>query len=350
MKKQNLVEMAVGTFVLLGVGAVLIMVMSIADQQNLFVKMYRLNATFRNVSGLKAGAPVFLSGVEAGTVESLSFTSGGWVQVTLLVRDDYGNRIKTDSIATIGSVGLLGDKSVEISMGSLRADVLEPKDYLQTEVQVSIAELIDGFGSVRDRLGEVLDNMYEITGALVDDRVALKRGLEGAADLLESLTSGQGSMGKLLKDETLYNSLVTTVQDGGRTVRALEEAARKAVPLVEELGVTARNVRSSSKRYPEIVDSASRLLESSNQAMEKLNSLADDFKIVSEKLPDVIESVQRSADNIEKASRELPDSVRSIRRTTDEASRVVEAAKGNWLLKGAFAEEEETPPMEVDGR
>jgi len=350
MKKQNLVEMVVGAFVLIGLGAVFIMVMSIADQQNLFVKMYRLNATFRNVSGLKSGAPVFLSGVEAGSVESLSFTSGGWVQVALLVREDYGPRVKTDSIATIGSVGLLGDKSVEISIGSLRADVLEPNEYLQTEVQLSIAELIDGFGSVRDRLEEVLDNMSEITGALVEDRVALKRGLEGAADLLESLTSGQGSMGKLLKDESLYNSLVTTVQDGGRTARALEEAARKAVPLVEELRVTAENVRSSSERYPEIVDSASRLLESSNQAMERLNSLADDFKIVSEKLPDVIESVQRSADNIEKATRELPDTARSIRRTADEAGRVVEAAKGNWLLKGSFAEGEETPPMEVDGR
>jgi phospholipid/cholesterol/gamma-HCH transport system substrate-binding protein len=350
MKKQNLVEMVVGTFVLIGLGAVFIMVMSIANEQNLFVKMYRLNATFRNVSGLKAGAPVFLSGVEAGTVESLSFTSGGWVQVTLLLRDDYGQRIKEDSIATIGSVGLLGDKCVHISMGSFQADVLEPSDSLQTEVQLSIAELIDGFDSVRDRLEEVLDNMSEITGALVEDRVALKRGLEGAADLLENLTSGQGSLGKLMKDETLYDSLVTTVQDGGRTARALEEAARKAVPLVEELGVTARNVRSSSERYPEIAESASRLLESSTQAMEKLNSLAADFKGVSEKLPAVVDSVQRSADNIEKASRELPDSARNIRKTTDEAGRVVEAAKSNWLLKGAFPEDEDHAPVEVNGR
>jgi ABC-type transporter Mla subunit MlaD len=84
--------------------------------------------------------------------------------------------------------------------------------------------------------------------------------------------------------------------------------------------------------------------------MEKLNSLAADFKGVSEKLPAVVDSVQRSADNIEKASRELPDSARNIRKTTDEAGRVVEAAKSNWLLKGAFPEDEDHAPVEVNGR
>jgi phospholipid/cholesterol/gamma-HCH transport system substrate-binding protein len=350
MKKQSFIEMMVGVFVLIGLGTVFIMVMSIADQQNLFVKMYRLNATFRNVNGLKAGAPVFLSGVEAGTVESMSFTDSGWVQVTLLVRDDYGQRIKSDSVATIGSVGLLGDKSVEISMGSVSSKVLEPDEFIQTEAQFTIAELVDSFGSVRDRLEEVLSNMSEITGALAEDRAALKRSLTGAAKLLQNLGNGQGTIGRLLKDEALYRSIVNTVKDGGETARMLQEAASKAVPLVEEIGATARNVRLSTEKYPELADSASRLLESSNQVMEKLNSLAADLRNASRRLPEVVDSVQRSVDNIEKASRELPDTARKVRSTADEASKVVEAAKGNWLLKGSFTDGEETPPAMVDGR
>lgn len=350
MKKQNLVEIVVGIFVLLGLGTIFVIVMSIADQQNLFVETYRLNATFRNVSGLKAGAPVFLSGVDAGTVETISFTSGGWVRVTLLLRSDYKNRIKKDSVATIGSVGLLGDKSVEITMGTLGEEILGNNDYLKTESQMGVEELMEGFSSLRDRLENVLDNMVRISTALIQDRAVLRRGLEGAADVLDNLNTGEGSMAKLLRDEVLYDSLVSMVEDGGRTARALEEAARNSVPLVEEMGTVAKNVRISSERYPEIVESASKLLESSNSTIEKLGRLADELQSVTETLPEVVRSIKITAENVERASNELPAAARNLRISAQEAGRVIDAAKGNWLLKGAFPERDEPSPMEVDGR
>jgi len=350
MKKQNLMEIAVGIFVLLGLGTVFVMVMSIADQQHLFVETYRLNATFRNVSGLKAGAPVFLSGVEAGTVESISFTDAGWVQVGLLLRLDYSRRIKSDSVATIGSVGLLGDKSVEISMGSQQAKVLAPEENLKTQDQASLSELVDGFGVVRDKLENVLDNLVKITGALVDDRAVLVKALEEATGVLEAVNSGQGSMGKLLRDKSLYDSLVVMVRDGDRTVQALGKAADKAVPLVAEISEAARNIRESSKEYPEIARSASRLLATSNEAMEKFSGFAEDLKTASKDLPQVMDSVKNTMTNVEEASRELPATLRSARSAADEAGRVIDAAKGNWFLKGAFPETGNPAPMEVEGR
>ena len=350
MKKHNLVEIVVGIFVLVGLGAVFIMVMSIADQQHLFVESYHLNAKFRNVSGLKAGAPVFLSGVEAGTVESISFTTGGWVQVSLLLRKDYRLRIREDSLATIGSVGLLGDKSVEITVGSMETQALQNGDFLETVTPVGMAELLDGFSAVRDRLENILDNMVEITTGAVQDRIVLRRGLEEAADVLEKLNDGEGSMSMLLRDKALYGSLVSMVEDGGRTARALEDAATKSLPLVEDLGETARNIQMSSGKFPEIVESASRLLEASNLAMENLGQLADELKTVSGSLPEIVESIRKTADNVEEASRELPSASRSLRSMANEAGRVVEAAKGSWFLKGSFTEGEETLPVEVDGR
>jgi len=350
MKKQNLMEIVVGIFVLVGLGSVFIMVMSIADQQHLFVETYRLNATFPNVSGLKAGAPVFLSGVEAGTVESISFTDAGWVQVGLLLRSDYRERIRSDSLATIGSVGLLGDKSVEITMGSLQAKVLGPDENLKTQTQTSMSELLDGFGSVRDKLENVLDNLVKITGALVDDRAVLVGALEEATGVLENLNNGQGSMAKLLRDGSLYDSLIMMVEDGDRTIQALGKAAEKTVPLVAEIGETAKNIRASSEKYPEIAQSASRLLESSNETMEKLGGLADELRSASKDLPQVMESLKKTVANVEEASRELPAAARSTRAAADEAGRVIDAAKGNWFLKGAFPQAGEHTPMEVDGR
>ncbi|MGD8352945.1 MAG: MlaD family protein [Pseudomonadota bacterium] len=350
MKKQHLLEIVVGIFVLLGLGTIFIMVMSIADQQNLFVETYRINATFTNVSGLKAGAPVYLSGVEAGTVESISFTENGLVQVVLLLRADYRERIRTDSVARIGSVGLLGDKSVEISMGSLQAAVIRPGENLKTETQESLAELLDGLGSVRSKLEGVLDNLVTITGALISDREVLITGLRRGSELLESVNSGQGTMGKLLKDEKLYDSLVLMVKDGGGAARELEQAARATLPLLAEIGHAAENIRASSEHYPEIARSAEHLLKSTNQTMEKIGELANRLEASTESLPEIMESVKNTAINVEEASKQLPEAASSARTTADEAGKVIDAAKSNWLLKGAFPETGDIGPMETDSR
>ncbi|HDL52689.1 MAG TPA: MCE family protein, partial [Proteobacteria bacterium] len=74
MKRKTFMELTVGSFVLVGLLAALVMVLTIANRQNVFVKRYRLFAIFETVGGLKVGAPVFLAGVEVGTVNSLSFT------------------------------------------------------------------------------------------------------------------------------------------------------------------------------------------------------------------------------------------------------------------------------------
>jgi ABC-type transporter Mla subunit MlaD len=232
----------------------------------------------------------------------------------------------------------------------METQALGNNDFLETITPLGLAELLEGFSVVRERLESILDNMVEITTEAVNDRKVLRKGLEEAADVLERLNDGEGTMSKLLRDKALYGSVVSMVEDGRRTASVLEEAATRSLPLIEDLGETARNIQVSSEDFPEIVESASRLLEASSLAMENLGQLADELKSVSRSLPGIVESIKSTADNVEEASRELPAASRSIRTTASEAGRVVEAAKGSWLLKGSFSEGEETSPVEVDGR
>jgi phospholipid/cholesterol/gamma-HCH transport system substrate-binding protein len=85
---------------------------------------------FDNVQGLIPGAPIRLAGKDVGTVENVLFSDLGEgrppVQVDLLVEEAVQHRIREDSLATIATIGLLGDKYVEISMGTPAAQVLPP--------------------------------------------------------------------------------------------------------------------------------------------------------------------------------------------------------------------------------
>ena len=343
MKRKTFMELTVGSFVLVGLLAALVMVLTIANRQNVFVKRYRLFAIFETVGGLKVGAPVFLAGVEVGTVNSLSFTRGGGVRATLQIQKRYQSRITEDSMATIGSIGLLGDKSVEITMGSSDAVILQPGLLLRTQSPVSLSALLEGITPLSRRLEEVLTNLGKITGELADDRQALGESLRAASDLLGGISRGQGTLGRLVKDDRMYEKLVRTVEVAGKAAASLKELSDRTIPLVEEIRVTA-------KQFPEISGEASRFLVSAGKTMDKLDVIADDVKKSSGEMPGILISMGKTADNLAAASDEFPGAARSLRGTMEESERVVEAAKGNWLFKGAFPVETGPSAVEVDRR
>ncbi len=350
MKRKTFMELAVGSLVLVGLAAALVMVLTIANRQNVFVKRYKLFAIFDSVGGLKVGAPVFLSGVEVGTVNSISFTGKGGVRVTLQIQKSYQDRIKEDSMATIGSVGLLGDKSVEVTVGSPDALSLKPGLLLRTQSPISINALLESVTPLRRRLEEVLINLGKITGELADDRQALGKGLLAAADLMDGISKGKGTLGRLVKDDRMYDNLARTVKAAGETAASLKELADRVIPMVEEIRVTVKNVQTTSEKFPEISREASRFLASAGKTLSKLDAIADDVKKSSNEIPGILISVGKTADNLAEASNELPGAARSLRGTMEESERVVEAVKGNWMLKGAFPTDAGPSTVEVDRR
>lgn len=350
MKRQTYMEVAVGMFILAGLVVAMVFVLSIAGRQHIFVKRVWLYATFDDVGGLRSGSPVYLSGVEAGTVNSLSFTEKGQVTVALRVQAGYMNRIKSDSVATIGSVGLLGDKSIEISVGTADAPPLSAGASLRTVPPMSINRLVEGLEPVKNRLEEVLTNLSEVTEELAQDREAIGRIIKGAAEAIDHLNSGEGTIGKLFEDERLYQDLLQTVSSSKEAAAAIEEVASRAIPLVEDIQIVASQLKMSSRRFPEIAESASRLMVSADEAAENLNALARDMQEVAAELPEIMSDMGTAAENLKEASKELPGTARSLRGTVEEGGRLVEAAKGSWLLKGSFPEEAPPEAVEVDRR
>ncbi len=119
MRQSSATEISTGLFVLLGFAALLFMVTQITSREFSLGSgsAYHVEALFENIGGLKAGAPVSMSGVTVGRVESITFDQSVYKARVRLRFDNSYDRIPEDSNASILTSGLLGGQYVGISPG-----------------------------------------------------------------------------------------------------------------------------------------------------------------------------------------------------------------------------------------
>jgi outer membrane protein OmpA-like peptidoglycan-associated protein len=172
------------TLVILAVGVFLI-----GDKRFLFRHTYRLSASFQNVAGLDNGADVQVGGIHVGTVKYVSLPGGanGNMTVVMDLSDSTKNLIHKDSVAAIKTEGLLGDKYLEVSMGSEKAPPIENGDTIKGANPVDFS----------DAALSAANQAKSTAAAFQDDAEALKsnfllkgffkgRGYQDASDLTKN--------------------------------------------------------------------------------------------------------------------------------------------------------------------
>jgi outer membrane protein OmpA-like peptidoglycan-associated protein len=178
----------VGVFVALGVLFLSIGIFLIGNKDFLFSSTYALKADFQNVAGLNNGADVRVGGIHEGTVKEIDLPSqsDGKVTVVMNLRSATRNIIKKDSRASIKTEGLLGDKYIEISFGSTKADAVRNGETIASETPKDMSEearaLADeaqaGVAAFRDDM-EALQHNFLLRGYFE------KRGYNQTAELTQ---------------------------------------------------------------------------------------------------------------------------------------------------------------------
>jgi len=305
-------ETLVGIFVLLGIAAVSILVFSIAGKQKLFEPRYRLHAEFSEIGGLKIGAPVRLAGLEVGNVESLEFTPSGKIVAILSLRRRYRHQIRSDSVATISSVGILGDKSVEITIGSKIKGILSDGMSIQTKNPFDVAEFIDRVIPMAEKLDEILSYISKISGEFAMQNLHLSETMEHAGNIVKKIDEGTGSLGKAVNDPALYKKLV-----------ALTNSAKTTA---DNLNKTMAKIDRASGQLPA-------LFSSTRRTLEDISAISGDIRAGMERFPRIAAEVDKTSRNIHVASQDLPAIAGSFRNAAQGAEEVVEAAKRSWLIR-----------------
>jgi phospholipid/cholesterol/gamma-HCH transport system substrate-binding protein len=143
MKKMN-VNLIVGLFMLFGMGSMAYLAVTIAGVSGYSEENYQLVAKFDSSSGLKEGAFIEIAGVKAGKVTSIELDKESFESVAIFVFDS-GVILAEDTIASIRTSGIIGDKFVKISPGA-SDDLLKSGDeIIETESSISIEELVSKY-------------------------------------------------------------------------------------------------------------------------------------------------------------------------------------------------------------
>jgi len=199
-------ELKVGIFVGIGLLIMTLFVMFIGDIRNK-VGSYEFTVTFSFVNGVKVGAPVRFAGVDIGEVSNLEFQSArdsaGKVLVRTLIRRDV--RIPVDSQIWINTLGILGEKYIEVMPGRSE-EVFKPGMIVAGNDPLAMQELGEIAKNVAKKIDDGLTDFKKLAVSLDE----LTRNLD---DALERVKNGEGSLGKLVYRDDIYNELEAFVAD-----------------------------------------------------------------------------------------------------------------------------------------
>jgi phospholipid/cholesterol/gamma-HCH transport system substrate-binding protein len=215
---KNSLETKLGIFVALTVIAAVVIVETLGDV-GLFHGGYHVSALFDTVQDLKVGDSVKMAGVEIGRVEKVGLDeTNSKVSVTMKLHPDV--TVKTDSTAIIKFTGLMGQNFVSVDFGSPSAPVAVDGAVLETEEQPDLSAImakLDKAAAGIQKFGDSFsgDKIDNILGPLTDFFKQNSGHIGGAISNIENVTgqiaAGQGTVGKLIYEDTFYTSALTTV-------------------------------------------------------------------------------------------------------------------------------------------
>lgn len=221
-----------------------------------FWQQYPLKATFPNVAGVKSGSPVRIAGIEKGSVSKVEFAGTG-VEVWLDVEKDMRPLITTASVATIGSISLLGEGAIDVTAAPGAPSVPDWGYIRSVPAAGSISELTqkatDGLEEAKRLIQDIRAGKGTVGQLFTND--AVYREIEGFVSAAErvtnSIATGRGTLGKLTQDPRMYNELEQAVANLNALTTRLREGEGSLGQLLNDPAM-ARNLTSTTANLESI--------------------------------------------------------------------------------------------------
>jgi phospholipid/cholesterol/gamma-HCH transport system substrate-binding protein len=229
VRGEGRLSLVVGTFVVACLAAGAAVVLSLSAQRGFFAPRYSLIAHFENVLGLQANAPVWLAGKEVGNVESVRFGALGGrhpLEVELRIDSEVQELIRADSTASVGTIGVLGDSYIELSIGTLQGAPLRDGDEIRAVTPIGLGALISKAGSALDGVGELAGDIDAAVGSFNEGG--------GGAQAAQAITAVSEMALEIQQGEGLLHSLIFDSYEGGG-VQSIESSLASLEQILNEV-------------------------------------------------------------------------------------------------------------------
>lgn len=307
----------VGVFIFLGIVIFVGAILTLGGQQKTFQKSVTVKAFFSDVEGLQKGNNVWFSGVKIGTVKKISFKGSSQVEVDLSIQESSKEYIRSDAKAKIGSDGFIGSKLVILYGGTDKNPPVENGDVMVVEKAVTTDEMFSTLQSNNK-------NLLDITG---DFKLISKR-----------LSNGEGTVGKLLTDESLLNEMqkvLATLQTAAVNTERLTTTVSGYTSKLNNKGTLANELVSDTVLYARLKESSRQIESLSLTAKAAVNDLKNATENVNAGLNNK-KSPAGMLLNDEAVANDLKSTLRYLNSSTQKLDQNLEALQHNFLLRGFF--------------
>ena len=287
MARSTVVTVRVGVFIAVALAIFCFAIFSIGHGTRLFRRTDTIETHFHRINGLQAGAPVALSGVNIGAVDSINFPSdphADYVIVRMWINDSALARVRSNSTAQINTMGLLGDKFVEITGGDPAAPPIAPEQVLASQDPIDYQSLLQRQGT-----SDMIANLIEISQSMRSILDSIDKGHGILAELVKGEQNGQqnftladirktfDNMNKLAAE---MDEMVAKINRGQGLAGAMFSDKTNGQELLAQVESTAATMITASQKINQLVDrfnssdgTIQRLITDQQYAKEMLGNL-----------------------------------------------------------------------------
>jgi phospholipid/cholesterol/gamma-HCH transport system substrate-binding protein len=263
MTNRFLNNIKLGIFVLAGLLLIIFTLYMIGRTENLFGSNFELKARFKNASGLTKGNNIRYSGIQVGTVKSVKLLNDTTIEVIMLIDEKAKSYIHKNSIASIGTEGLMGNKIININPGKGLTPEVTEGDIIATQKVFNTDEMLQTLDKTNNNIATIsedlkntvgrINNSTALWGILNENSLAvnlksslanISKASANANDMVKDLhtiindvKNGKGSVGALLTDTNFafqLNEAVTKIKSVGDNANALAGELNKVVQEVKQ--------------------------------------------------------------------------------------------------------------------
>ena len=238
MEKETNHNIRLGIFVIAGTLILLAALYFIGNNRDLFGNTFTIYASFHDVNGLQEGNNVRYAGIDVGTVTKIEIINDTTVRVEMKIESKLKDRIHLNSLTSVGTDGLMGNKLINIEQGSAESPLVEEGSSLSSMAGVDTEAMLRKLDFTNDNVATISANLKDITEkintgkgtlytVLMDTGLAsslrntlsniqmISQNLNETSEHLSILTSdvknGKGLLGKLVTDTAMANNLQLTL-------------------------------------------------------------------------------------------------------------------------------------------
>jgi phospholipid/cholesterol/gamma-HCH transport system substrate-binding protein len=283
-----------GLFILIPLVGLVILGLFMAKSEQVFEKKYRLHSRLSQSYGLEPGAPVMISGVPIGRVESVEFTDTGTIDVTLQLRQRYKKLVRGDSAISIEKSGVLvGQTQVAVQIGTTGTPALEDGAMIKAVEPQDFKAMLAEFKPA-----------------------------------LESVKAA------LLRLDDLTKDIQGTVQTGTRTLAHVEETTKELPAVVASVQRTVASVERTAGNVERTAAGLPEITGMVRKTLGRVDLAVADMRGATEKLPAIVGDAQAAVNNIKSTtenlkgvSRQATPLLRTAHATLDDVHTIIRGAK-----------------------